>query len=155
MNLLKTIGLNFNATKSTPHPSLRAGLSHKGRGYAKRHLLEHSFPRRGKVRKGGVNKRLLYALPLHRIKKILISLRRFQTIQQKLNRSQIIHRMKKLAQYPHFLHFILASEQFFAASTRTININRWENTTLSNAAIQVDFHITRAFEFFVNHIIHL
>src|SRR5258708_25315788 len=38
-----TLFRSLNAAKSTPHPSLRAGLSHKGRGYTKQQVGSTSY----------------------------------------------------------------------------------------------------------------
>src|SRR5688572_23362143 len=62
--------------------------------------------------------------------------------------------MQELAENPDLLQLILARDQLFTTRTRTVDVDCREDTLFGDAAIEVDFGVTRTLELFVDHIVH-
>ncbi|EHM55132.1 hypothetical protein HMPREF9080_00936 [Cardiobacterium valvarum F0432] len=62
--------------------------------------------------------------------------------------------MQDFAQYPGFLQHVGLNHEFFAAGAGRVDVNRREDAFFGDTAVQVHFHVARAFEFFVDDFVH-
>jgi len=93
-------------------------------------------------------------LTLHRIEEVRIVLGRFEPFEQEVDRRDFFHGMEQFAQDPHFLQFIRMGKQFFPARSGTVDVDCGEDSFLVDLAVKMNFHIARALELLVDHIVH-
>src|ERR1700712_3900054 len=94
-------------------------------------------------------------LALHRQEELIVGLGLFQLVDQELDGSDFIHRMQQLAQNPHALQLVVGGQQLFAAGAGAVDVDGREHALFGDLAIQRQFHVAGAFEFFVDHFVHL
>src|SRR5262249_7658666 len=63
-------------------------------------------------------------------------------------------RIQNLSQNPDSVQFILGNEQLFLPGSGTVDIDRGEHAFVDEFAIEADFHVAGAFEFFKDDVIH-
>src|SRR5205823_14983398 len=69
-------------------------------------------------------------------------------IDQQFHRFYRGQRVKHLTQYPDACQVVLRNKQLFFPRARALNIDRRKNALVDQLAIEDDFHVARAFEFF-------
>ena len=57
--------------------------------------------------------------------------------------------------YIFLLQLVGSGQILFLASTRTVDVDRWERAFFSNSAIQMDLHVAGSLEFLVDNLVHL
>ncbi len=63
--------------------------------------------------------------------------------------------MQQLAQNPDLGQFTVIGDELFLAGARPIDVDRREHPLLGDAPVEMDFAVARAFEFLVDHVVHL
>ncbi len=90
----------------------------------------------------------------HQIEEFGVVLGLLHLIEQKFHRLNLVHGIEQLAQNPGFLQDFRLEQQFLAACARAVDEHGGINALLRQTAIQMDFHIAGALEFFVDHFVH-
>ena len=90
----------------------------------------------------------------HHFEKLVVVFGLTNLVHEEFHRLNFVHVVKDSAQQPDFLQQIGLDEQLFAACRRAVDVDGWVNPLLGHAALEVDFHVAGAFEFFVNHFVH-
>ena len=90
----------------------------------------------------------------HGVEEFVVAFGFFQAVYEEFGGFGVVHGVQEFAQYPHFLAFFLIREQVFAACAGTADVDGGEDSFLSDAPLEVNFHVASAFEFFVNEVVH-
>src|SRR5258708_5268982 len=90
----------------------------------------------------------------HLSQEFTVGCRLSKSLNEKFHRFNRRQRIQDFAQYPNALQIILGNEQFFFTRPRALNINRRKSALIHQFAVENDFRIAGAFEFFEDHIVH-
>src|SRR5947209_4790024 len=77
-----------------------------------------------------------------------------KTLDQQLHGFHGRERIQDFAQHPNPGEIIFRDEELFFTRAGSLNINRREGTLVDELAVEDDFRIAGAFEFFKDHIVH-
>ena len=84
----------------------------------------------------------------------MIALGLLDLVEQELHCGQLVHVMEQLAQDPDLAQLLLGNQQLFASRARSVDVDRRIDPLFHHAAVQVQFGVTGALEFFKNHLVH-
>src|SRR5690606_24049069 len=65
-----------------------------------------------------------------------------------------IHICNMVSEYPHFLQHFIAQQKIVFSSRRRCKIYSWENSSICNFTIELQFHITCSFKLLKDYIVH-
>src|ERR1700710_1939162 len=91
---------------------------------------------------------------IHRIEEFRVVLGVAELVEQEVDRVHGPHRIEYPAQHVHFLQELRIGDQLFLAGARARDVDRREGALVGNLAIENQFGIAGAFEFFENHFVH-
>ena len=63
-------------------------------------------------------------------------------------------RVQNFSQHPDSGQIFFRNQQLFFSSAGALNINRRERSLVDELAVEDDFHVAGAFEFFKDHVVH-
>ncbi|BAI65135.1 hypothetical protein RMDY18_13030 [Rothia mucilaginosa DY-18] len=92
---------------------------------------------------------------LNRQKELHVAFSLTQLVGQNAQSLLRLHTRQGTAQTPHNLDLIRGEQVLLTASTRSININRREDTLIRQLTGQTQLHVTGALELFEDHFVHL
>ena len=92
---------------------------------------------------------------VHRGEKLLVVVREVHLFLQELHRFHRGHVREILAQNPRAVHHFARQQQVFAAGTRRDYIDGRIYALVGQLAVELKLHVTRAFELFEDHLVHL
>ena len=95
-----------------------------------------------------------WLLLVHRLEKLLVSLRAVHLVEQELHRLDDAQLRQDLAQYPDAIQIFSRNQQFFFAGSRLIDVDGREHALIHQAAVEMDFHVAGALEFLEDHFVH-
>src|ERR1043166_1132688 len=96
----------------------------------------------------------LRGLTLHRCQKLSVALRLFQTFEHDFHLFGWRQRIEYATHHPDAAEVIFRNQQLFLARSGTLQVDRREQSLVAQAAVEMNFAITRAFELFKDDIIH-
>src|SRR5207244_3832019 len=93
-------------------------------------------------------------LTVHGRQELSVALGLFNLIDQQLHTVNRVEGIEDLAEDPDAVEFIIVQQEFFFAGPRTVDVNGRKYPLIHQPAIEEDFHIASAFEFFKDDLIH-
>src|SRR6478736_5247843 len=93
-------------------------------------------------------------LRIHRLEKLAVVLRITQFVEQKVDCVHRTHRVEDAAQDIHFLEDPSIGEQFFLTRSGPRDVDRREGALVGYLAVEDQFRVTGALEFFEDHFVH-
>src|SRR5580698_1957258 len=93
-------------------------------------------------------------LSAHGGKELSVAARFAQFVQQQFHAFHRRQRIQHAAQHEDSIELFLGDQQFFLARSALGDIDGGEDALVHQLAIQMDFHVAGAFEFFKDHVIH-
>ena len=90
----------------------------------------------------------------HRLEEVFVGLRILHLVEQEFHRIDSAHLHENAAQHPHLGQLVLLDLKLFLTRAGLANIERWEDPLVRNLAVEHNFGIACAFEFFKDHFIH-
>ena len=93
-------------------------------------------------------------LTVHGRQELGVALRLFDLIDQQLHTVHGVERIEHLAQDPDAVELIIIQQEFFFPGPGAVDINGRKHPLVHQSAIEMDFHITGAFELLKDDLIH-
>ena len=90
----------------------------------------------------------------HHVEELVVVLGRFHVFQHEFHRLDLVHVVHELAQNSRLLQNLWRQQQLFLAGAASVQVNGREDAFLVQAAVQMDFAVAGALEFFKNHLVH-
>ncbi len=136
--------VTLNSCRSLHEKMLHARISsfRFNRKATKEHLSRILSARRNLGRAGHGGKKLRVCLGLG------------EAAQQKFHGFHGRERAQDLSQYPDAIQLVRRQEQFVFAGSGAVDIDGGEHALVDQAAVEIDFHITRSLKFFDNDVVH-
>ena len=95
------------------------------------------------------------SLRIHREQKLVVVARVRHSAVNSVHGLYRIHVADEFAQYPHAVERGLVLQQIVAAGARSHEVDSWEDALVAERSVELQLHVTRAFEFLENHFVHL
>src|SRR2546422_10543344 len=97
--------------------------------------------------------RTSFSTPAHRVEEVRVVLGCADLVNQKLRRLEVVHGVEKLSQHPHLLQDLFFDQQLFAAGAGAVDVDRRKDALLVHAPVEVNFHVARALELLLDHVV--